>query len=328
MSEQSLDPASISPAEAKERLEQALFEIRRVIAGQDVMLERVVVCLLAQGHLLLEGVPGLAKTLTVKTTAAVLGGSFSRIQFTPDLVPSDLVGTRIYRQGEGSFDTELGPVFCNFLLADEINRAPAKVQSALLEAMEERGVTLEGQQLQLPPPFFVLATQNPVEYEGTYPLPEAQQDRFLFKVRLDYPTPADEMEVLRRWESGIELRDPAKAGVEPALGKADIDECRAEVGKVVLDEKIRRYIVDLASATRAAPEIALGASTRAEVLLMLAARAYAAFDGHDFVTPDHVKALLGPAFRHRLILRPEAEVAGQTPDSVLDAVASRVVPPR
>ena len=214
------------------------------------------------------------------------------------------------------------------LLADEINRAPAKVQSALLEAMEERGVTLEGQQLPLPAPFFVMATQNPIEYEGTYPLPEAQQDRFLFKVRLDYPAAADEMEVLRRWESGIELRDPVKAGVEPALGAADIDACRAQVSTVVLDEKIRRYVVHLASATRAAPKIALGASTRAEVLLMLAARAFAAFDSHDFVTPDHVKALLAPAFRHRLILRPEAEVAGQTPDSVLDAVASRVVPPR
>ena len=189
-------------------------------------------------------------------------------------------------------------------------------------------MTLEGQQLALPAPFFVMATQNPVEYEGTYPLPEAQQDRFLFKVRLDYPSAADEMEVLRRWESGIELRDPVKAGVEPALGAADIDACRAHVSQVVLDEKIRRYVVDLASATRSAPEIALGASTRAEVLLMLAARAYAAFDGHEFVTPDDVKALLAPAFRHRLILRPEAEVAGQTPDSVLDAVAGRVVPPR
>jgi MoxR-like ATPase len=214
------------------------------------------------------------------------------------------------------------------LLADEINRAPAKVQSALLEAMEERGVTLEGKQLALPAPFFVLATQNPVEYEGTYPLPEAQQDRFLFKVRLDYPSAADEMEVLRRWESGIELRDPVKAGVKPVLGAADVEACRVEVAKVVVDEKIRAYVVDLASATRTAPEIALGASTRAEVLLMLAARAYAAFEGQAFVTPDHVKALLAPAFRHRMILRPEAEVGGQTPDSVLESVAGRVVPPR
>ena len=194
--------------------------------------------------------------------------------------------------------------------------------------MEERGVTLEGQQLPLPAPFIVLATQNPVEYEGTYPLPEAQQDRFLFKVRLDYPSPSDEMEVLRRWESGIELKDPVKAGVEPVLGAADVERCREHVAGVVLDEKIRKYVVDLAIATRNAPEVALGASTRAEVLLMLAARVQAAFDGSEFVTPDHVKGLLAPAFRHRLLLRPEAEVAGQTPDSVLEAVASRVVPPR
>ena len=243
-------------------------------------------------------------------------------------MPADIVGTSVFDLATRTFALRRGPIFTNVLLADEINRAPAKVQAALLEAMEERGVTLEGQQLPLPSPFIVLATQNPIEYEGTYPLPEAQQDRFLFKVRLDYPTPADEMEVLRRWESGIELRDPAKAGVEPTLGPADIEACRAQVATVVLDETIRRYVVDLASATRAAPEIALGASTRAEVLLMLAARAYAAFDGHDFVTPDHVKALVAPAFRHRLILRPEAEVAGQTPDSVLDVVAGRVVPPR
>src|SRR5207302_4864259 len=209
------------------------------------------------------------------------------------------------------------------LLADEINRAPAKVQSALLEAMEEHGVTLEGKQMPLPAPFFVLATQNPIEYEGTYPLPEAQQDRFLFKVRLDYPVAADEMEVLKRWESGIELRDPVKAGVEPALGGADVEACGAQGARVVLDEKIRRYIVELASATRTAPEISLGASTRAEVLLMLASRTAAAFEGSEFVTPDHVKALLAPAFRHRLVLRPEAEVSGQTPDSVLEAVASR-----
>jgi MoxR-like ATPase len=219
-------------------------------------------------------------------------------------------------------------VFTDMLLADEINRAPAKTQAALLEAMGERQVTIDGEGRPLGDLFTVFATQNPVEYEGTYPLPEAQQDRFLFKVKLDYPSPADEMEVLRRWESGIELRDPVKAGVEPVLGAADVEACRAEVAKVVLEEKIRRYVVDLAVATRTAPEIALGASTRAEVLLMLAARVLAAFEGSEFVTPDHVKALLAPAFRHRLLLRPEAEVAGQTPDSVLEAVASRVVPPR
>src|SRR4030081_1536531 len=266
-------------------------QLVKAVVGQEEAIRLCAVALVAQGHVLLEGVPGTGKTLLAKSIARSLALEYGRVQFTPDLMPADIVGTAIYDLVNRTFTLRRGPIFTNVLLADEVNRAPAKVQSALLEAMEERGVTLEGQQTPLPAPFIVLATQNPIEYEGTYPLPEAQQDRFLFKVRLDYPSAADELEVLRRWESGIELRDPIKAGVEPVLSGNDIEACREQVAKVVLEERTRRYIVDLATATRTAPEIALGASTRAEVLLMLASRVLAAFEGSEFVHPAPLKAL-------------------------------------
>src|ERR671916_1047534 len=243
VTEPAAEPAVPTPAEAKESLEQAFFEIRRVIAGQDAMLERVLVCLLAGGHLLIEGVPGLAKTLTIKTTAGVLGGSFSRIQFTPDLVPSDLVGTRIYRAADGTFETELGPVFCNFLLADEINRAPAKVQSALLEVMQERQVTIGHETHQVPAPFLVMATQNPIESEGTYPLPEAQVDRFMFKLVVDYPDARDEVSVVERSLAGggeaRQVLTPAALGRHQTTARA-----------VYVDRRVMEYAVPLTSATR------------------------------------------------------------------------------
>ena len=326
MSEQSLDPASISPAEAKERLEQALFEIRRVIAGQDVMLERVVVCLLAQGHLLLEGVPGLAKTLTVKTTAAVLGGSFSRIQFTPDLVPSDLVGTRIYRQGEGSFDTELGPVFCNFLLADEINRAPAKVQSALLEVMQERQVTIGHTTYPVPAPFLVMATQNPIESEGTYPLPEAQVDRFMLKVLIGYPEHDEELTIVQR-----QLVDPPE--LRQALSLEDLQALQRAVFDVYVDPALVSYAVALATATRdpaanGLPNlhefIAFGASPRGPISLVQSARALALVRGRDYVLAEDLHALAKDALRHRLVLTYQALAEEVSADSILDAVIDAV----
>src|SRR5438876_6366591 len=234
---------ALSPSEISDRLEQALFEIRRVIAGQDQMLERVLVCLLAQGHLLIEGVPGLAKTLTIKTTAGVLGGSFSRVQFTPDLVPSDLVGTRIYRPGECAFETELGPVFCNFLLADEINRAPAKVQSALLEVMQERQVTIGHTSYPVPDPFLVMATQNPIESEGTYPLPEAQIDRFMLKVLIGYPERDDELTIVQRQlEAAPELRQ--------ALTLEELRQLQRAVFDVYVDPALVSYAVGIATVTR------------------------------------------------------------------------------
>jgi len=313
---------------ASEFHERFRIEVAKAVVGQDEAVRLCGLALAVGGHVLLEGVPGVAKTLLAKAIARTLDLDFGRVQFTPDLLPADIVGTSIYDLATREFRTRKGPVFTNVLLADEINRAPAKVQSALLEAMEERGVTMEGKQAALPDPFLVLATQNPIEYEGTYPLPEAQQDRFLFKVVLDYPAPEEEVEVLRRWDSGIQLRDPVQAGVQPVLGRKDLAEVQAEVTKVTFSPELTKYVVDLAIATRNAPELTLGASTRGEVLLLLAAKAAAAFEGRDFATPDDVKGVVRPTFRHRLLLRPEAEVAGHTSDSVLEGVVAQVTPPR
>jgi MoxR-like ATPase len=311
-----------TPAEAKERLEQALFEIRRVIAGQEAMLERVLVCLLAQGHLLIEGVPGLAKTLTIKTTAGVLGGSFSRVQFTPDLVPSDLVGTRIYRAGEGTFETELGPVFCNFLLADEINRAPAKVQSALLEVMQERQVTIGHDTFPVPDPFLVMATQNPIESEGTYPLPEAQIDRFMLKVVIGYPEHDEELTIVdRQLVPAPELRE--------ALTLDDLKGLQRAVFEIYVDPALVSYAVNLATATRQVSDyVAYGASPRGPISLVQAARALALLRGREYAIAEDLQALTKDALRHRLVLTYQALAEEVTPDSILDDVIASVPVPQ
>jgi MoxR-like ATPase len=316
------DPPIPTPGESKERLQQALFEIRRVIAGQEEMLERVLVCLLAQGHLLIEGVPGLAKTLTIKTTAGVLGGSFSRVQFTPDLVPSDLVGTRIYRAVDGSFETELGPVFCNFLLADEINRAPAKVQSALLEVMQERQVTIGHETFPVPDPFLVMATQNPIESEGTYPLPEAQIDRFMLKIVIGYPEHDEELTIVeRQLVPHPQLRE--------ALTLDDLRALQRAVFSIYVDPALISYAVNLATATRQASEyVAYGASPRGPISLVQAARALALVRGREFTLAEDLQALAKDALRHRLVLTYQALAEEVSPDGILDDVIASVPVPQ
>jgi MoxR-like ATPase len=316
------DPPVPTPAEAKERLEQALFEIRRVIAGQESMLERVLVCLLAQGHLLIEGVPGLAKTLTIKTTAGVLGGSFGRVQFTPDLVPSDLVGTRIYRAGEGTFETELGPVFCNFLLADEINRAPAKVQSALLEVMQEHQVTIGHETFPVPDPFLVMATQNPIESEGTYPLPEAQIDRFMLKIVIGYPEHDQELTIVER-----QLVPPPD--LRETLTLDDLKALQRAVFEIYVDPALISYAVNLATATRQASEyVAFGASPRGPISLVQAARALALVRGREYAVAEDLQALAKDTLRHRLVLTYQALAEEVTPDAILDDVIAAVPVPQ
>ena len=312
------------------KLEQALFEIRRVIAGQEEMLERVLVCLLAGGHVLIEGVPGLAKTLTIKTSAAVLGGSFHRVQFTPDLVPSDLVGTRVYRPDRTEFETELGPVFCNFLLADEINRAPAKVQSALLEVMQERQVTIGHTTFPVPNPFLVLATQNPIESEGTYPLPEAQVDRFMLKVLVDYPAHDEELTVVARsLEATPELAQ--------VLSLEDLQSLQQQASEVYVDPALISWTVDVATATRRprdhglsdiADYVSFGASPRGPISLVAAGRALALIRGRDYVVPADLDALVRDAFRHRLVLSYRALAEEVAPDSILDTVLAAVPTPQ
>jgi len=310
-------------------VERLLAEVRKVIVGQRYLLERMVIGLLAGGHLLLEGVPGLAKTLAVRSVAASMKGSFSRIQFTPDLLPADLTGTLIYNQKEGNFVARRGPLFANFVLADEVNRAPAKVQSALLEAMQERQVTIGDTTYPLPSPFLVLATQNPIEQEGTYPLPEAQVDRFMLKLRIDYPSAEEEREILDR------MGGATQPETSPVIDLADLAKAREAMAAIYVDDRVKDYVVRLVHATRKPREFELdlegllqyGASPRATLWLVAAARGHAFLRGRGFVTPEDVKTVGADVLRHRLILSFEAEAESVTPDQVIQRVFDAVEVP-
>ena len=303
-------------------------EVAKAVIGQDAAVTGLVIALLCRGHVLLEGVPGVAKTLLVRALAASLDLEMKRVQFTPDLMPGDVTGSLVYDARTSKFSYRPGPVFTNLLLADEINRTPPKTQASLLEAMEERQVTVDGVSRPLPEPFVVAATQNPVEYEGTYPLPEAQLDRFLLKLTMPVPGREDEMRVLQAHHEGFDPRDLGAAGVTAVAGAADLAAGRAEVAAVSVTPEVVGYIVDITRATRQSPSLSLGVSPRGSTALLATAKAWAWLSGRDFITPDDVKALARPTLRHRVAVRPEAELEGVTADGVLDTVLNAVPVPR
>ena len=303
-------------------------EVAKVIVGQHEAIDLGLVALLADGHILFEGVPGVAKTLLARTLAASLALDFRRIQFTPDLMPGDVIGANIFNFQSNSFVLTPGPIFTQMLLADEINRTPPKTQAALLEAMQEKSVTIDGRSHALGPPFMVIATQNPIEQQGTYPLPEAQLDRFLFKHRLDYPSREEELAVVARHGAGAAIVEPKAAGVSAVVERAELAELKAIVDQVRVNDDIVAYVVDLIRATREHPSLQYGASPRAAAMLTSSARALAAFQGRDFVIPDDVKRLAQPALRHRLVLAPSAEIEGQSVDGVLAQIVERQAAPR
>jgi MoxR-like ATPase len=303
-------------------------EVGKAVVGQDPVVTGLLIALLCQGHVLLEGVPGVAKTLLIRALAASLKLQSKRVQFTPDLMPGDVTGSLIYDARTARFEFREGPVFTNLLLADEINRTPPKTQAALLEAMQERQVSVEGAARPLPEPFLVAATQNPVEYEGTYPLPEAQLDRFLLKLTVAVPDREEEIAVVARHAAGFDPRDLAAAGITQVAGAAELASARDAVRRVHISPEITGYIVDLCRATRQSPSLLLGVSPRGATALMATARAWAWLSGRGYVTPDDVKALARPTFRHRVQLRPEAELEGTTPDGILEAILASVPVPR
>jgi len=305
-----------------------LNELRKTIVGQDEVIEQILVAVLAEGHALIEGVPGTAKTLTVKTLAQIIGAQFSRIQFTPDLMPSDITGTNVFNMQTSQFALRYGPIFTDILLADEINRTPPKTQAALLEAMEERQATIDGERYPLSPIFTVLATENPIEYEGTYPLPEAQLDRFLMKILIDYPDAEEEKEIVARWDAGFNSRHLEQVQIVPLQDPAAIQRCRMEVREMRMEHGVQKYIVEIVRKTRTHPTVLYGASPRASVALLLCSKALAAIRGRDFATPDDIRDVAPPVLRHRLALRAEAELDGATTDAVISDILKTVEVPR
>ena len=303
-------------------------QLHKVIVGQNDPIEQILIAVLAEGHALIEGVPGTAKTLTVKTLSRIINATFSRIQFTPDLMPSDITGTNVFNIATSSFNLRRGPIFTDILLADEINRTPPKTQAALLEAMEERQVTIDGDAHPLPPIFTVLATENPIEYEGTYPLPEAQLDRFQLKILLDYPSEAEERDVLARWNDGFNSKRLDQVDIQPLQDLQAIIRCRAEVARSQMEIGVQHYAVDIVRRTRSHPFVHYGASPRAAVALLLCSKALAAIRGRDFVTPDDVRDVAPPVLRHRLTLRAEAELDGVTHDAVIADILKLTEVPR
>ncbi|MDQ3684737.1 MAG: MoxR family ATPase [Acidobacteriota bacterium] len=309
-------------------VEHIQTELRKVIVGQDVVIEQVLIAFFAEGHALIEGVPGTAKTLLVKTLARIIGADFGRIQFTPDLMPSDITGTNVFNVATATFALRRGAIFTDILLADEINRTPPKTQAALLEAMEERQVTIDGEMHQLSPLFTVLATENPIEYEGTYPLPEAQLDRFLLKIEMSYPSADEERQIVANWDEGFNARRLDIIDIHPLPAPDDVSRCRAEIRRMRVEAGVRAYLVEIVRRTREHPAIAYGASPRASVALLLSAKVLAAMRGRPFPTPDDVRDIARPALRHRLRLRAEAELDGATPDAVINDILNTTEVPR
>ena len=324
----STEQAQVDAATAREALVALRTEVGKAVVGNDAAVTGLILALLCRGHVLLEGVPGVAKTLLVRALSAALSLETNRVQFTPDLMPGDVTGSIVYDAHSGEFSFREGPVFTNLLLADEINRTPPKTQSSLLEAMEERQVSLDGKSRPLPEPFIVIATQNPVEYEGTYPLPEAQLDRFLLKLTMPTPSRDDEIGILWRHSQGFDPRNLAAAGLRPVAGAAQLTAARAAVAGVTVGPEVIAYVVDLCRATREMPSVRIGVSPRGATALLAVSRAWAWLAGRDYTTPDDVKALAKPALRHRLDIRPEAELEGVTAEGVLDRVLASVPVPR